>query len=721
MLGHVHSFRFACFVVCCALAPLAYAAQAAPATTSFTLEQVLSYPYPSALVTAENGEHLAWVINLRGVRNVWVADGPTFKPRQITHFNQDDGQEITQLTFSPSGNALVFVRGGDHDANWPEKLPPDPAASPMQPKVSIWAVTLPAGQPAEIAEGDAPALSASGQLAYVQDHQVWTAPLDRGGKDKPKRLFFDRGKDGALRWSPDGKRLAFVSDRDDHSFIGIYTDDKTPLLYVAPSTGRDDSPRWSPDGTHIAFVRQPGNGGAPQPILVLTPQPWSIWVADAASGQGEAVWRSPDTHNGSHPRTEGEANLYWATGSHPADSRLVFLADLDGWPHLYSISTHGGQPLLLTPGEFMVEHVAQTRDRRHMIYDANTGAAAGDQDRRHLFKVAVDRAEPIALTHGEDLQWSPIVAGEHDLAFINSGAKRPPAVAMVTADGNNPHPLQPELLPDDFPTANLITPKAVSFTAADGTLVHGQLFQRTDHAAQPGIIFVHGGPPRQMLLGWHYMDYYANSYAVNQYLAAHGFAVLSVNYRLGIGYGHAFHNPPHWGPTGAAEYQDVLAGAKFLQYTQGVDPQRIGIWGGSYGGYLTALALARNSDIFKAGVDLHGVHDWSRLIDEESSTVATRYEKGDRERAMKVAWQSSPDADITTWKAPVLLIQGDDDRNVHFAQTIDLARRLHKQNVPFDELVLPDEIHGFLRHASWLRADQATVDFLQTHLTTTTR
>ena len=117
-------------------------------------------------------------------------------------------------------------------------------------------------------------------------------------------------------------------------------------------------------------------------------------------------------------------------------------------------------------------------------------------------------------------------------------------------------------------------PQSVSFNAADGWTIHGQLFEKTDGAGhKPGMIFVHGGPPRQMLLGWHYMDYYSNAYAVNQYLANHGFVVLSVNYRLGIGYGHAFHHPAHAGPTGAAEYQDVVAGAKFLQGVDGVDPE----------------------------------------------------------------------------------------------------------------------------------------------------
>ncbi|MGH8213441.1 MAG: prolyl oligopeptidase family serine peptidase [Rhodanobacteraceae bacterium] len=704
-----------------------------PGTTGFTLQQVLDYPFPQDLTAAEKGDRIAWVINLRGVRNVWVAQVPDFKPRQLTHFTADDGQELSNIAFSPSGDALAFVRGGDHDANWPAEgnLAPDPVASPDQPKMMLWAARLPGGAVHEVTEGDSPAISSDGKLAYIKDDQVWTAALDyRGDKDgahkesrkhddmgEPKRLFFDRGKDSELRWSPDGKRLAFVSDRDDHSFIGVYTDgnipdDVRPIEYLAPSTHRDDMPRWSPDGTRIAFTREPGDGGPPEPRLKRVPHPWSIWVADVDRGNGERVWQSPDTLLGSYPQTAGGANLDWA-----ADDHLVFLSDLDNWPHLYSVPATGGEPLLLTPGNFMVEDVALSRDKHSVVYSANTGNDKDDHDRRHLFAVPVEAAQPHALTQDTRLQWTPVVAGSRAIAFIDAGVQQPPTVAAMHNDGSDRRPVQPDLLPRDFPSAQLVTPTSVTFTAADGTLVHGQLFRSESvNSKQPAVIFVHGGPPRQMLLGWHYMDYYSNGYAVNQYLANHGFTVLSVNYRLGIGYGHAFHHPEHWGPTGASEYQDVRAGAKFLQHLPGVDARRIGIWGGSYGGYLTALALARNSDVFKAGVDLHGVHDWTRFNEGWIGKPEQRYEQGDREEAIKVAWQSSPDADVEKWTSPVLLIQGDDDRNVRFFQTIDLARRLDERRVPYEEMVLPDEIHGFLRHASWLKADQATVGFLQAKL-----
>ncbi len=695
------------------LAWLPYVAQA-EAPKEFTMEQVLHFPYPGALAAAPQADAIAWVENLDGVRNIWLARGPGFEPRQVTQYTQDDGQELTQLTFSPDGAYLVFVRGGDHDANWPAEgnLEPDPAASSVQPAVTIWQVSKPGKKPRMLAEGDYPAISAHGQLAFIKDDQAWTLTLK--GKIKPERLFFDRGKVSDLRWSPDGGRLAFVSNRGGHAFIGIFDAKDKALTFLAPSTNLDLSPRWSPDGTRIAFVRRPGKGGPPEPLLKQVPQPWSIWVADTVHGAGHPVWQSPDTLAGSYPEVAGESNLHWA-----ADDHLVFLAYLDDWQHLYSIPAAGGEALLLTPGAFMVEHVTLSRDLNSLIYDANSGVTPDDFDRRHLFRVPIDRAEPVALTSGETLDWTPVSAAQNRVAYITAGAQQPPVVAMVSEDGTNLIRLASAALPDDFPAAQLVTPRAVTFQASDGTTVHGQLFQSAaddPSIPRPAIIFVHGGPPRQMLLGWHYMDYYSNAYAVNQYLATHGFTVLSVNYRLGIGYGRAFHQPDDAGPAGASEYLDVLAGARYLKTLPSVDVERIGIWGGSYGGYLTALALARNSDIFAAGVDWHGVHDWTQLLDEWIGKPESRYEKGDRDAFTKVAWAASPDADIEGWKSPVLLIQGDDDRNVPFNQTVDLARRLEALHLPYEELVIPNEIHGFLLHASWLQADQATVDFFARHL-----
>ena len=680
---------------------------AAPQPAHFTMVQVLGYPYPSDLVAWRSGGAFAWTSDARGVRNIWVAEAPDYRARRLTDYGGDVGQELTNLHFSRDGRYLIYVRGGDHDANWPEPVEPDPNASPTQPQMQVWSVALAGGAPRALGEGDTPMASPdSKSVAFVKtDGSVWLAPID--GSQKAQRLFFDLGKDSDLRWSPDGKALAFVSDRGDHSFIGIYRDSQTPMEYLLPSTSRDVEFRWSPDGTRIAFARIPGVGGPPQSVLEWHPVPWSIWVADVRTNAGGRIWQSPDTLRGSYP-DDGSA-LRWVAGD-----RLAFISEQDNWPHLYTVPASGGTARLLTPGEFMVEDVTLTPDRRYLVYNANTGSTPGDDDRRHLYRVSVDGGAPMPITQGRHSAWNPVVTGRHGatLAFIDAGPRRPPEVLWGSVSGSSWRSAGGDPLPADFPTDELVVPELVDFRAADGWRIQGQLFVAPGGTTpKPGIIFVHGGPPRQMLLTWHNMDYYSNSYAVNQYLANHGFIVLSVNYRLGIGYGHDFHYPEHWGPTGAAEYQDVVAGAKWLQHDPRVDAGRIGIWGGSYGGYLTALALARNSDIFKAGVDMHGVHDWSMFADDWFGKPLDRYQMPDMAQLRKIFWESSPDASIATWKSPVLLIQGDDDRNVHFHQMVDLVRRLQLKHVPYQEIVIPDEIHGFLRYHSWLEADQATAAY----------
>ena len=445
------------------------------------------------------------------------------------------------------------------------------------------------------------------------------------------------------------------------------------------------------------------------------PAPWSIWVVDIATGKATQTWRSPNTLRASFPDNVGGPFLDWLAGD-----RLMFLSGEDNWPHLYAVAAAGGKPQLLTPGEYMVEDVKVSQDRRQILYSANTGGTSGDLARRHLYLLSVGDGTAQTLTSGDQSQWNPVLSGDGaTLAFIQAGAQLPPLVTVGRVGGRDWQELNRDRIPSDFPADAMVTPKLVSFKAKDGQTVYGELYQREDGAGKkPGIIFVHGGPARQMLLGWHYFPFYSNAYAIDQYLANHGYVVLSVDYRLSIGYGIDFHWPDKWGPTGASEYKDVLAGAEFLRRMPGVDGSRLGIWGSSYGGYLTALALARNSDIFKAGVDLNGVHDWSWGMDLNFPPGKARYEQGDRKEAFKASFESSPDADIAKWRSPVLIVQGDDDRNVYFHEMIDLANRLQAKQVHVEQLVLPNETHVFQLRTSVLAWGEATGDFFEHELQT---
>ncbi len=677
-------------------------------TGSFTMEQVKSYPFPNELAAAPTGARIAWAFNEQGRRNVWVAEGPSWQARKVTAYDVDDGQLIARVQLSPDGKWVVYRRGGD-DANWDADdwglSAVNAASMPVAPRIQIWSVPFEGGEPRVLAEGgDGIVISPSGdRVLFERSRQIWSVPID--GSSPAVQLFFARGVNGEARFSPDGKRVAFVSNRTTHALIGVFQDSVTSITWMAPSTNRDGSPRWSPDGTRIAFVRRQGAGGPPQPTLERRHQPWSIWTADAATGEARRVWEAPKTLRGSPPSTQGGTNLHWA-----AAGRIVFLSYADGWPHLYSVPETGGDALLLTPGDYMAEYIKLSPDGRWLAFAGNAGTTPGDIDRRHVVKVPVDRAEPQVMTPGTGLEWTPAFTGDGaSLAFIGATAQRPPLPAVIPVNGGQPKWIAEDRIPSDFPTAQLVVPRSVTFRAADGVTVYGQVFERAGGPAKkPAVLFIHGGPPRQMLAGWNYSDYYSNAYAAQQHFADRGYVALSVNYRLGIGYGFDFHQPDSAGARGASEYRDIVAAAEYLRSLPQVDASRIGVWGGSYGGYLTAMALARNSDLFAAGVDIHGVHNYA----DRFAAPAARYEPTDRAQALEVGWRSSPIAYMDTWRSPVLLIHGDDDRNVRFAETTDLARRLELAGVEFEELIVPDDTHHFMRHANWVRVNKATGAFL---------
>ncbi|HEY1911884.1 MAG TPA: hypothetical protein VGG73_13245, partial [Vicinamibacterales bacterium] len=475
----------------------------AQAPSPFTLDQVLDFPFPDHLVAAPAGSAFAWTLSERGERNIYLAEGPAFAARRVTPYHGDEGQELTSLSFTPDGRTIVYVRGGDHGSNWPAEgnLQPDPNGSTTQPRVQIWSIAIAGGAaPRLIGEGDEPIISPAGdRVAFVKDRRIWIAPLD--GSKPAEQAFFARGSSASPTWSPDGKRLAFVSDREDHSFIGIFTSATEPLRYIAPSTSRDSEPLWSLDaGRELLFVRQPGRGGTPRSALAQQPSPWELMTTSARS-QGATtegptaapnqVWKSGSALVDSIPRFAGGVNLHWA-----ADGRIVFLSYQDGWPHLYSVrvvsrssrtadsaqvvsnasrtpdsaqvvsgfnrtldrpSEHGDADAakLLTPGAFMVEHVALTPDARFLVYSANTGADRHDIDRRHLFKVPVDGSSaPVALTSGAGLEWGPVVTGDgKTVAFLRSTAQRPPVAAVMPIAGGAAHDVGADRVPSAFPSA----------------------------------------------------------------------------------------------------------------------------------------------------------------------------------------------------------------------------------------------------------------------------
>jgi dipeptidyl aminopeptidase/acylaminoacyl peptidase len=672
--------------------------------STFTLEQALSGPFASDLTPAPRLHRVAWVEDGQGKRNIWVAEPDAageYHSRRLTNYLSDDGQEIDDIGWAPDTNTLIYVRGGDFE--FPGRPDPNPALYPNGVSQAIWAIPFSGGAPRKLADGRDAAISPrSNQLVYINHDQIWTVGLSQD-EEKPNILLHTRGELSELTWAPDGHAIAFVSDRGDHAFIGVYDLRKNTLVYLDPSTGNDQALAWSPDSRNIAFVREPGDP-QPAPGNHRRATPWSLIVADSSTGAGRAVW-SALPGRGSAFHQPHETPLLWS-----ADDHLIFPWERDGWLHLYSVPSSGGEARLLTPGDFEIQDV-HLFGNKDIVYSSNQQ----DIDRRHIWTVSVAGGQPQPITHGTGIEVSP--AGDaQQIVVLRSDERTPLRPALVTKNGLLKD-LAPQILPADYPGSQFVKPQQVIFPAADGLQIHGQIFLppgAEDGKRHPALVFFHGGSRRQMMLGFHTMGYYSNAYAMNQYLASRGYIVLSVNYRSGIGYGLDFREALHYGRDGASEFNDILGSGKYLQGRDDVDPARIGVWGGSYGGFLTALALARASNIFAAGVDMHGVHQWQL-----PSSWHSPYDPAMESQRLKTAWESSPMAYLSSWRSPVLLIQGDDDRNVPFSQTVSLARALEQHNVPFEELIFPDEIHGFLLHRNWLRAYHAEADFFDRHLVAT--
>jgi dipeptidyl aminopeptidase/acylaminoacyl peptidase len=687
------------------IAVLALAGARGQTPASFTVEQLLGAPFASGLVAAPTGQKVAWVFDERGARNLWVAEGPAFGGRALTRFTGDEGQEITGLQWARDGQQVMFVRGGG--PNRAGELP-NPTSDPAGVEQAVWSVPASGGEPRKIAPGNSPVISPKGDLvAFVQRGQIWLAGIS--GTPAATQAVHARGDARTLRWSPDATRIAFVSNRGTHAFIGIFDVSSKSLRYVDGSVDSDGDPAWSPDGREVAFVRRP----VVRDQVPFHPQregePWSIRAVDAVSGVGREIWRAERGRGSVFQRVSGDSVLWLA------DNRLMFPWERDGWTHLYAVPSSGGSATLLTPGAFEVEDVTLASDRRSVLYNSNQG----DIDRRHIWRVAPGSA-PEAVTRGTGIEWNPAPLGDGSaIAYLRADG-RTPGQPVVQIGNGAPRELAPASIPSSFPAAALVEPEAVTITAADGMSIPAQLFKpavqgraaSSGQGRHPAVIFFHGGSRRQMLLGWHYLAYYHNTYAFNQYLASRGYVVLSVNYRSGIGYGLDFREALDYGAAGASEYQDVVGAGLYLRSRPDVDPARIGLWGGSYGGYLTAMGLSRAPELFAAGVDLHGVHDWTVVI----RNFQPGFNPEARQEVARRAFLSSPMSSIDGWRAPVLVVHGDDDRNVPFSETVDLVEQLRKRNVVVEQMIFPDEVHGFLLHRNWLRAFTAAADFFERHL-----
>ena len=680
-------------------------AQSVPRPESFSLNDLADIPRASGPSAAPAGGLVAWVENHQGRRNLFVAGPPEYRPMQLTRYTTDDGIVISNIRFSPDGTWLVYTRGGSTN-NRGERHNPQNLPDPVER--TLWRISVTGGEPAKLGTGGFGSLRFfpdGKRLIYSQGREIRSMPFEP--PFEPERLFTIRGSAGSLTFSADGSKLAFTSNRamygrGGYGFVGVYDLADRTITYLFPNVEYDVAPVWSPDGRRVAFIRNPRLPKSYRFSDRSDVVPWSIVVADAASGRGEVVW-SADSGQGSY--IGFGRDLLWTR-----DNRLVFTWEKTGWNLLYSVPADGGQATLLTPGEFEVFELGISQDRSTILFSSNQD----DIERRHIWRLSIDDWTPRQLTRGDGVEGDAVVLSDgNSIAYAVRRYNTPPHV-VVLQDMQREIALGPNVDPSRPPYADFVKPEIVSFSEPNGTRIYAHLYRaqgQTRERAHPVLVYAHGG--------CHSKSYPAFGNAlvdgVIQYVVSRGYYGFTVNFRSGTGRGLAFREPPNYGGRGAEEIADFVAAAEYLKSIPEVNPNAIAILGWSCGGHIVTNTLARHSNLYAAGISYAGVGDW-RVEMEMDAGRRMPFRVSRRMTMEDLAYESSGIAHIDKWKSPVLFIHGDDDRRAAMWPTIEMTLELRRRHVPAETLILPGEAHSFLLHATRQRILHRVYEFLENYL-----
>ena len=697
-----------------ALASLLMLPQQPPASSHLAIEQLIDIRHPTSPAWSPDGGHVAYLSERAGVANIYVDSKP------LTNFL--DGIS-GGFFWSADGTRVYFPRGGD-----------------------LWQATLNGGPP--------------GAVWTTRDAETSIVPSPDGA-----RVAFVRsrgkGSDVVIRQLSDGHE-SLVTHADNHTIANVSwsPDARTLVLADAPNIVRhEQTPAYS--GSKIIYTINetvpgdtfavPASGGAPMSIPVRGGFGGRRWldathlVFDRQSSDYKRRTISIASLSGGEPKTmyEDVDEKFWSIpgGAEPGalpspDGKwIAFLSDRDGWDHLYVMPSAGGAPIQITKGRFEAWRPAWSRDSMRIAFDANEpdrpgdrhigiahlGVESGSSSVESSFS-RIDRA-PVKvemITSGRGTDTSPIWSPDGTKIVYQHTDPHNSADLFVVDVASRKATRLSSSMPASMDHAAFVEPEFVHYPGPDGQQVPGWLFtpKNLDRSKKyPAIVWIHGDGVNQNYDGWHVQRNYAVYYSFHQYLLQKGYVVFAPDYRGSIGYGRAWRQGVYM-DVGGNDAKDAWMAAHYLKTLGYVDMDRIGVWGLSYGGFFTLIAVTDQPTLYRAAVDVAGVVDYAMYYEDPYHGGWTASRIGTPEQNPQVYAQASPLSHVDRLERPLLVLHGTSDVNVPYLHSVRLIDELLKKGkgdlVSF--MTYPGEFHYFTRahvlRDAWRRVDA----FFDVHL-----
>ncbi|HEY8548537.1 MAG TPA: prolyl oligopeptidase family serine peptidase [Vicinamibacterales bacterium] len=536
--------------------------------------------------------------------------------------------------------------------------------------------------PARTKVGDAQDTRWLAILDLQTKKQVWATLEQAEGGSDPVTTTEPRGgpHEGQAAQSSRTSSTSTTTDaakrEDEKSGKTAKRDPAKELRWTMPIVSRDGNEAvalvMSADNENRWFVRLDPHTGKARVLDHLRDEAWVRLAGFGPGGRGGA-------------------------GFLPDGRRFWFLSERDGWMHLYvvDVTDESAQPRQLTSGKWEIVAAELSPDERHFLI-TSTEQHPGE---RHVYALPIDGGERRRLTTLTGSNTIEVSPDGRMYGLLYSSANRSPEVHLVPASGDAAPVRVTQSPTDEWLSYKWVEPQLVTYKARDGAEVYARLYTpemvgAKRHPSRPAVVFVHGAGYLQN--AHKYWSSYYREYMFHHLLASRGYVVLDPDYRASAGYGREWRTAIYR-HMGGKDLEDVVDGAAWLVKTQRVHPDRIGVYGGSYGGFITLMAMFTTPDVFAAGAALRPVTDWAHYNHGYTSNILN-----EPQTDPEAYRRSSPIHFAQNLKGALLICHGMMDVNVHVQDSIRLAQRLIELRKENWELALyPVEDHAFEQETSW--------------------